>query len=108
MAGRWPILAGWRGVGGHREACRGLAVDRRGRAWPWPWPAAASSGAATEQRPDGKQGSGSFGDGRDEFGRRRDGGGGAAWQPQYWKRERLGELEEACAQRKSAREGGSE
>ena len=59
MAGRWPILAGWRGVGGHREACRGLAVDRRGRAWPWPWLAAASSGAATEPRQASVAGSGS-------------------------------------------------
>ena len=73
--------AGWEGASASTEGrCWGLAADSRGRAWPWPWPAAASSDAATEQRPDGKQGSDSFGDGSGEFGRRRDGGGGAAWR----------------------------
>ena len=52
---------GWlEGVGGHRGACWGLAVDRRGRAWPWPWPAAASSSAATEPRQASVAGSGNF------------------------------------------------
>ena len=69
---------------------------------PWPCLALASqaigsSSVVAEQHQDGTGGSCSFGNSKlgGEFGRRRDGGGRAAWPPHDWERERLEDLEEA-------------